>query len=68
MVFLAIMIWSFRVPQIKEFPNVNRHWGSLFKYPINLTEDAAIVPEVAGAGTRQWRRSFAENSLRMARD
>ncbi len=68
MVFLTIIIWSFRVPQIKEFPNVNPHFGSLFKYQINLTEDASIVLEVAGAETRQRRRSFAENSLRMARD
>ncbi len=56
MVFLAIMIWSFRVRQIKEFPNVNRHWGSLFKYLINLTGDASIVLEVTGAETRQRRR------------
>ena len=56
MVFLTIIVWSVRVPQIKEFPNVNPHWGSLFKYPINLTEDASIVPEVAGAGTRQRRK------------
>lgn len=68
MVILAITIWSFRVPQIKEFPNVNRHSGSLFKYLINLTGDASIVLEVAGAETRQRRKSFAENSLRMARD
>ncbi len=68
MVFLTIIKWSFRVPQIKGFPNMNSHFGSLIKYQINLTEDASIVLEVAGPETRRRRRSFAENSLRMARD